>query len=68
MKTKELRAITDGEITQKIDDFKKEMFNLRFQQATGKSIANNKRVQYLRQGVARAITILNERKKKEKKG
>lgn len=63
MKTKELRALTDGEITQKIDDFKKEMFNLRFQQATGKSIANNKRVQHLRRGVARALTILNERRK-----
>ncbi len=66
MKTKELRTLSDGEIIQKISDFKKEMFNLRFQQATGKSIANNKRVLFLRRSVARALTLLNERKRREK--
>lgn len=62
MKAKQLRELTDMELNQKMIDIKKEIFNLRVQQSTGKSGGNVKRVGNLRKDLARILTILNERK------
>ena len=35
MKASKLRELTDDELTKKVDDYKGELFNLRFQLATG---------------------------------
>ncbi len=60
MKASELRNLTSAEIEQKVAGFKDELFNLRFQLATG-SLDNPHRISELRKEIARAKTILRER-------
>ena len=56
----EIRDLTNEEITKKIEEYKEELFNLRFSQATG-SLENPARIKELRKLVARMKTILRER-------
>jgi large subunit ribosomal protein L29 len=58
----ELRALTIEELKQKEQDFRKELFNLRFQQATGE-IENPKRIRSVRKDIARVLTIITEKAK-----
>jgi large subunit ribosomal protein L29 len=60
MKASELRNLTSAEIEQKIAAFKEELFNLRFQQATGQ-LDKPHRLKELRKEIARAKTVLRER-------
>ncbi len=60
MKASELRNLTTAEIEQKISSFKEELFNLRFQLATGQ-LDNPARLRTVRKEIARAKTILRER-------
>ena len=57
---KEIRDLTNEEITKKIEEYKEELFNLRFNQATG-NLENPARIRELRKLVARMKTILRER-------
>lgn len=66
MKIKEMRALIDRELEQKVSEFKKEIFNLKFQRSTGKSVGSVKRIKSLKRNVAQALTILNEKRGKEK--
>lgn len=52
--------MTSAEIQQKIDGYKEELFNLRFQLATGQ-LDNPHRISEVRKNIARAKTILRER-------
>jgi large subunit ribosomal protein L29 len=65
MTNKEIRELSNDEINQKITECKEELFNLRFQQATG-SIEKPSRIRELRKLVARMKTILRERELNEK--
>ena len=56
----ELRELTDEELTDKLRESKEELFNLRFQSATGQ-LANNRRLRVVRQEIARIYTVLRER-------
>jgi large subunit ribosomal protein L29 len=56
----ELREMTDDDLTDKLREAKEELFNLRFQMATGQ-LANNRRLRVVRQEIARVYTILRER-------
>ncbi len=56
----ELRDLSPEEIQAKAADLKKELFNLRFQQAMGQ-IENPMRLRLLRKEIARAKTILKEK-------
>jgi large subunit ribosomal protein L29 len=56
----ELRDLSPEEIQAKAVDLKKELFNLRFQQAMGQ-IENPMRLRLLRKEIARAKTILKEK-------
>ena len=56
----ELRELTDEELTDKLRESKEELFNLRFQSATGQ-LANNRRLRVVRQEIARVYTVLRER-------
>jgi large subunit ribosomal protein L29 len=56
----ELRELTDDELTGKLRESKEELFNLRFQMATGQ-LANNRRLRIVRQEIARIYTVLRER-------
>ncbi|MEG1222646.1 MAG: 50S ribosomal protein L29 [Bacilli bacterium] len=60
MKVNEIRKLTTEEIVAKIKETKEELFNLRFQQATG-NLEKPSRIRDLRHAVARMKTVLNER-------
>lgn len=60
MKATELRAMTNAELANKLDDSYQEMFNLRFQESTGQ-VKNTSRERLVRRGIARMKTILRER-------
>ncbi|MCL4516131.1 MAG: 50S ribosomal protein L29 [Firmicutes bacterium] len=60
MKVKELRDLTSDELSRKLSDLKEELFNLRFQLATGQ-LENPMRVQEVRKNIARVMTIIHER-------
>lgn len=63
MKTKEFRDLTNEELLKNIDEFKTELFNLRFQLATGQ-LDNPARIREVRKGIARGKTIIRERELK----
>ena len=60
MKTNELREWDTTKLNDEIKDLKKELFDLRFQQATGQ-LENTARVGKVKKAIARMKTILNER-------
>ena len=60
MKVKEIRELSDEELQDKLKELKEELFNLRFQLATGQ-LENRMRIKEVRRGIARVKTILRER-------
>lgn len=60
MKVKEIRDMTNDELNIKLKDMKEELFNLRFQAATGQ-LENPLRIPEVRKNIARIKTILRER-------
>ena len=60
MKAKELRALTDEELDEKLGESRKELFNLRFQSATG-ALENSARLRAAKREIARILTIQFER-------
>jgi large subunit ribosomal protein L29 len=59
-KAAELRELPDEELYVRIESAKEELFNLRFQLATGQ-LDNSSRLKDVRHEVARALTVLRER-------
>ena len=62
MKPSEVRGLTIDELTQKEQDLRRELFNLRFQQATGE-IENPMRIRLVRKDIARVLTARSEKLK-----
>lgn len=60
MKASEFRNLTTAELEQKVSGFKEELFNLRFQLATGQ-LDNPTQIGHVRKEIARAKTVLRER-------
>lgn len=60
MKAKEIREMTPQELEKKLLDLKGELFNLRFQLATGQ-LDNPLRIKQVKKSIARAKTIQRER-------
>ena len=60
VKNSEIRELTNEQILAKIAEYKEELFNLRFSQATG-NLEKPSRINELRKLVARMKTILRER-------
>ena len=56
----ELRELTNEELTLRVRESKEELFNLRFQMATGQ-LDNNRRLRTVRHDIARIYTIMRER-------
>jgi large subunit ribosomal protein L29 len=56
----ELRELNDEELIERVRESKEELFNLRFQMATGQ-LPNNRRLRLVRHEIARVYTILRER-------
>lgn len=60
MKANEIRDLTTAEVEEKIKSLKEELFNLRFQLATGQ-LENLARLREVRKSIARAKTVIRER-------
>ena len=60
MKANEIRQMTDQELDVKLLDLKNELFNLRFQLATGQ-LDNPMRIKAVRKDIARVKTTIRER-------
>jgi large subunit ribosomal protein L29 len=56
----ELRELSDEELVLRVREAKEELFNLRFQMATGQ-LDNNRRLRTVRHDIARVYTIMRER-------
>jgi large subunit ribosomal protein L29 len=56
----ELRELGDDDLVSRLREAKEELFNLRFQVATGQ-LDNNRRLQTVRRDIARIYTIMRER-------
>ena len=60
MTAKEIRELSNTEIAQEIEALKDELFNLRFQQATGQ-LSDTARLKTVKKDIARMKTVLTER-------
>jgi large subunit ribosomal protein L29 len=65
VKAKNLRDLTQEELNNKIVELKEELFNLRFQLATGQ-LENPMRLREVRKTIARTHTVLRERELQNK--
>jgi large subunit ribosomal protein L29 len=60
MKANEIRELTTAEIEQNVKSMKEELFNLRFQLATGQ-LENTARIKEVKKTIARLSTVARER-------
>lgn len=60
MTVQDMRDTETQELLNKVEEYKKELFGLRFQQATGQ-LENTARVREVRKTIARIKTIIRER-------
>jgi large subunit ribosomal protein L29 len=60
VRTSELRELPEDELRARLDSSKEELFNLRFQLATGQ-LDNPMRIKEVRHDIARIMTVLTER-------
>jgi large subunit ribosomal protein L29 len=67
IKASDLRARTVDELTEEADTLGREIFNLRFQRASGQ-LENTARVRQVRRQIARIKTILGERRRAAPQG
>lgn len=62
MKAETLRNMSKEELSAKIIELKEELFNLRFQMATGQ-LENTAQVKFVKRDIARCMTILSEKER-----
>jgi large subunit ribosomal protein L29 len=60
MKATELRELNDTELANRVREFREELFNLRFQNATGQ-LENTTRLNHVKKDIARCETLLRAR-------
>ena len=60
MRPKDLRDLTDDELARKLHETRQELFNLRFQSATG-ALENPARLKLAKREIARILTVRTER-------
>ena len=60
MQAKELRSMTTAELETKLQELKKELFNLRFQHAVNQ-LENPHQIAEVKHYIARVMTVLNEK-------
>lgn len=65
MKINEIRELSTAEMVEKEKEFKQELFNLRFQLATGQ-LENTARLRHVRKSIARIKTVLREQQELSK--
>jgi large subunit ribosomal protein L29 len=60
LRARELRELSDEELEHRLAETRHELFNLRFQSATG-ALENAARLTHTKREIARILTIRNER-------
>ena len=60
MKSTQVHDLDDPQLVEFVDDARKELFNLRFQHATGQ-LENTARLRHAKQDLARGLTIARQR-------
>jgi large subunit ribosomal protein L29 len=60
LRARELRDMTDEELEHRLAETRQELFNLRFQGATG-ALENSARLKLAKKEIARILTVRNER-------
>ncbi len=60
LRASELRDLTDDELERRLAETRQELFNLRFQSATG-ALENSARVRLAKREIARILTVRTER-------
>ena len=60
MRPKDLRDLSDDELARKLHETRQELFNLRFQSATG-ALENPARLKLAKREIARILTVRHER-------
>ncbi len=60
MKANEIHDLTDDEVAQKLEEGRRELFNLRFQHATG-ALENTARLSLVKKQIARLLTLQLQR-------
>jgi large subunit ribosomal protein L29 len=60
LKARDLRDLTDDQLTARLAETRQELFNLRFQSATG-ALENTTRLKLAKREIARILTVQNER-------
>ena len=60
MRARQLRDLSDDDLQQKLADTRQELFNLRFQAATG-ALDNSARLRLAKREIARILTVQRER-------
>jgi len=55
-----LRDLSNDELAQRLAETRQELFNLRFQSATG-ALENTSRLKHTKREIARILTVQNER-------
>ena len=63
MRARELRELSDEDLAKRLSETRQELFNLRFQSATG-ALENSARVKLAKREIARILTINLERQDK----
>ncbi|MCD7823492.1 MAG: 50S ribosomal protein L29 [Oscillospiraceae bacterium] len=63
MKVSEIREMTPVEMNKKLDDLRKELFNLRFQHAVNQ-LDNPMRIKAVKKDIARIKTVIREQESK----
>jgi large subunit ribosomal protein L29 len=67
VRASDLRTRSDDELSEQVDNLGKEIFNLRFQRASGQ-LENTTRVRQVRREIARIKTLLGERRRQASPG
>ncbi len=62
MQAGELRKLTAADLQEKLDGFRQELFNLRFQHATAQ-LENTARIPAVKKDIARVLTVLKDKEK-----
>lgn len=63
MKANELQAMNTAELQDKVSELKEELFNLRFQLATGQ-LENTMVIKGVKRDIARCLTVLRQQEQK----
>ncbi len=60
MKARDLRELSNDELMQRVQEWKRKLLNLRFQLASGQ-LTNTAEIKKTKKDIARALTVLRER-------